>query len=143
MSDGTKRAGVNILHTGETLVVGGAMAYAEGRMSADNGEWGFRNVPYAYIGGGILLLTGLYISAVHRSDYGADLMAAGTGAVGAHLFRGLYESGLAAKQNRTAGGRHVRGKVPMGSLSSRMPNVQQPQQKFGTAFDNVNVNGGK
>lgn len=141
MSEGTKMVGVNVLRTGENLVVGSAVAYGEGRMSDDNGEWGFRGVPYAYIGGGILLLSGLYASAVTRSEYGADLMSAGTGAVGAHLFRTMYESGMTAKANRTTGGRSTRSNVPMGlrSKAQSAAGAATQTRNFGTVFDNAEV----
>lgn len=144
MSEGTKMVGVNVLRTGENLVVGSAVAYGEGRMSDDQGEWGFRGVPYAYIGGGILLLSGLYASAVHRSEYGADLMSAGTGAVGAHLFRSMYESGVTAKANRTTGGRATRSSLgrgaPQGLNSKAHAAASAPQAtRFGTIFDGAEV----
>jgi hypothetical protein len=143
MGEGTKKVGINVLRSGETLVAGSGVAYLEGRMSNDQGEWGFRSVPYAYIGGGILLLSGLYTSAVYwRTDYGADLMALGVGSVGGHLFRTMYESGVTAKQNRTTGGKAVRGKVPMAGLNGRVHSAAAPQgqQRFGTIFDGVEVN---
>lgn len=130
----TERIGKNVLHAGETLVVGGAAAYAEGRMSDDTGEWGFKGVPYAYAGGAVLYLTGLF-----AGEYGEDLFAAGTGLVGSHLFRSLYESGVTAKQNKTSG--HAMGgrSVPMG-LGARMQGVNTPpaqRQATGTVFDGM------
>lgn len=143
MGEGAKLTGINVLNTGANLVVGSGVAYAEGRLSDDQGEWGFRGVPYAYIGGGLALLGGLYAGAVHRSEYSASLMAAGSGAVGAHLFRTMYESGMTAKANRTTGSRAVRSRVPMAGLNSRMHSAasapQQTKQTFGTIFDNAEV----
>lgn len=143
MGEGTKKVGMNVLRAGEVLVAGSGVAYLEGRMSNDQGEWGFRNVPFAYIGGGILLLSGLYTSAVYwRTDYGADLMSLGVGAVGGHLFRTMYESGVTAKANRTTGGRAVRGRVGMAGLNGRVHNAAAPpvqRQTFGTIFDGAEV----
>lgn len=139
MRESTERIGRNVLHSGETLLIGGGGAYAEGRLSDDNGEWGYKGVPFLYMGGAIAYLTGLFAG----DRYSADLFAAGTGAVGGHLFRSMYETGLDAKQNRTTGGRVAgRRKVPMG-LQSRMNQATQqsqqaqPAKKFGTVFDNV------
>lgn len=143
MGEGAKMTGINVLNTGANLVVGSGVAYAEGRLSDDQGEWGFRGVPYAYIGGGIALLGGLYAGAVHRSEYSASLMAAGAGAVGAHLFRTMYESGVTAKANRTTGGRALRSRVPMAGLNSRVQSaassVPAAKPGFGTIFDNAEV----
>lgn len=144
MSEGAKMTGINVLNNGANLVVGSGMAYAEGRMSDDQGEWGFRGVPYAYIGGGIALMAGLYASAVSRSEYGASLMAAGSGAVGAHLFRTMYESGVTAKANRTTGGRATRSSLgrgaPQGLNSRAQAAASAPAQvRFGTVFDSAEV----
>lgn len=136
MTEGTKRVGLNVLHSGETLVVGSGVAYAEGRLSDDNGEWGYRGIPFAYAGGAVLFLTGLYAS-FKESDYGADLMAMGTGAVGAHLFRGMYESGLDAKANRTTGQRR---QVPMRNQPRGLGQKMQSAAgvgNMGTVFDRV------
>lgn len=128
----------NVLHSGETLIVGGAGAYAEGRMSDDSGEWGYKNVPYLYVGGAILYLTGLFAGP----RYSADLFAAGTGAVGGHLFRHLYESGLQAKKPATAGQIGSRSVPMMGApgLRERMQSQHQeavPAHKHGTVFDGL------
>lgn len=137
MRESTQRIATNVLHSGETLLVGGATSYAEGRLSDDTGEWGFKGVPYAYMGGAVLFLTGLFAG----DRYSADLFAAGTGAVGGHLFRSLYESGLHSKAAKTTG-RVGPGRVPMG-LPGRMQMPQeQPQAKqaapaYGTVFDGM------
>ena len=130
VTEGTKRVGRDVLHSGETLVVGSGVAYAEGRMSADDGEWGFRGVPYAYMGGAVLYLTGLFAG----DRYSADFFAAGTGAVGAHLFRGLYESGLTAKADKTTGGKGTKRRIPMG-LQPGSPPSQAPPRQYNTVFD--------
>lgn len=142
MRKGAERTARNVLHAGETLVVGGGTAYLEGRMSDDNGEWGYKNVPYAYMGGGVLLLSGLLASATVSSDerdYSADLFASGAGMVGGHLFRSLYESGVSAKQNKTTGNprRAInQGSIPMGLHAS----MRQPvSEQFGTVFDGMKV----
>lgn len=138
MREQTKVMATNVLHSGETLIVGGAGAYAEGRMSDDSGEWGYKNVPYLYVGGAILYLTGLFAG----ERYSADLFAAGTGAVGGHLFRHLYESGLRAKKPATAGQMGARQVPMMGApgLRERMTEQQKqavPANKFGTVFDGM------
>lgn len=141
MRDGTKRSLKNVLNLGENLVVGSGTAYLEGRMSGDDGEWGFRGVPYAYMGGAVLILTGLAVGFAKDSEYSSDLVAAGGGAVGGHLFRTMYESGLEAKRNRTTGGKQVgTRKVPMG-LQSRMQQTTGAPRNFGTAFDAVRNQG--
>jgi len=127
----------NALHAGETLVVGSATAYAEGRLSGDDGEWGYKNVPYAYMGGAVLFLTGLFAG----ERYGADLFAAGSGAVGAHLFRSMYETGLDSKKTGTQGRRQLPNRVGMGLADGmRAPQQQaQPAQRqgFGTSLDGL------
>lgn len=132
-----KRIARNVMHSGETLVAGSATAYAEGRLSDDQGEWGVKGVPYAYIGGGLLYLGGLF-----AGEYGADMFALGTGTVGAHLFRNMYEHGLDAKQQKTTGRMHGSTGIPMG-LPQRPVTQQVPQQQYGTVFDRIrsNVNG--
>lgn len=138
-----ERIAKNTLHSAETLVVGSAGAYAEGRLSDDNGEWGFRSVPYLYMGGAALFITGLFAG----DRYSADLFAAGTGAVGGHLFRTMYETGQEAKTN-TTGRRQMKTKVPMGLADSMKPgnNQRQPapaparqRQPYGTALDGLGV----
>lgn len=133
----------NTLHAGETLVVGSTLAFAEGRLSDETGEWGYRGVPYAYMGAGVLFLTGLFAG----ERYGADLFAMGSGAVGSHLFRSMYETGLESKTS-TTGRKQLRSKVGMGNQLGQniRQNVgtnmgqQQPQpvrQNYGTAFDGL------
>lgn len=135
MNESTKIIGLGVLRSGETLVAGAGMAYLEGRMSDDTGNWGFRGVPYAWMGGAALILGGLY-AGFQRSQAAGDLMALGTGLVGANVFRKTYEMGLEAKANRTTGGRNLgRQGVPMG-LRSKAPNGGV---KFGTVFDNQAV----
>lgn len=140
MRESTQRIATNALHAGETLVVGSATAYAEGRLSDDNGEWGYKNVPYAYMGGAALFLTGLFAG----DRYSADLFAAGTGAVGGHLFRTMYESGLESKQTGTQGRRQLRSRVPMGLQNAVRQGVPQQTQQvpvqrqaYGTVFDGM------
>lgn len=125
----TEVVATNALHTAETLAVGSAIAYAEGRLSDNDGEWGYKKVPYAYMGGAALFLTGLFAG----DRYGADLFSAGTGMVGGHLFRTMYESGL---ESKTSG---VGRRRSPASLSSgmRMPNAATEHAAYGTAFDNI------
>lgn len=139
MRESTERIGRNVLHSGETLLVGGAGAYAEGRLSDDNGDWGYKGVPYLYMGAGILFLTGLFAG----DRYSADLFAAGTGAVGGHLFRHLYESGITSKQGQTTGRPQMQRRgIPMGlpgqmhsTAQATRPPVQQAT--YGTIFDGM------
>jgi len=105
MREKTEVVAINALHTGETLVLGSAAAYVEGRMSDSDGEWGFKKVPYVYMGGAVLFLTGLFAG----DRYGADLFAAGTGLVGGHLFRTLYETGLESKTTGLRGHKQMNG----------------------------------
>ena len=130
-----ERIAKNTLHAGETIVVGAATAYAEGRLSDDTGEWGYKGVPYAYMGAGVLFLTGLFAG----DRYSADLFAGGSGAVLGHLSRSMYESGQEAKRNAPQGARQIRSKVSMGLPPNLRPPVQQPAQRqtFGTVFDNM------
>jgi hypothetical protein len=135
MNESTKKIGLGVLRSGETLVAGSGMAYLEGRMSDDTGDWGFRGVPYAWMGGAVLILGGLY-AGYQRSEASGDLFALGTGVVGANLFRKTYELGLEAKNNRTTGGKSLgRGRVPMG-MGAKRPNGAT---QFGTVFDNAGV----
>lgn len=141
MQEGTKRVGMNTLHTGETLVVGSAAAYAEGRMSKADGEWGYKNVPYLYVGGGFLLITGLIASATGGASggqAGSHLMAAGSGLVGGHLFRTMYEAGLEAKNKApaTTTGRPVR-QVGPGIRHGTQAAQQKTHVPMGGAFDGV------
>jgi hypothetical protein len=102
MRESTERIGKNILHTGETLILGAGGAYLEGRMSKtggeDDGEWGYKGVPYLYMGGAVAFLTGLFAG----DKYSHDLFSSGAGLVGGHLFRTMYESGLEAKNKAPA-----------------------------------------
>ena len=145
-ADGTKRTAKNLLHSAETLAVGSVGAYAEGRMSDEDGEWGYKNVPYLYMGGGVLYLTGLMASfgGEQSARYSTDLFALGTGAVGGHLFRRMYETGLDSKSG-TTGRKQIRSRVPMGLDAAMRAGTQQPQQaqhvrkqqNFGTALDGL------
>lgn len=141
MQEGTKRVGMNTLHTGETLVVGSAAAYAEGRMSKSDGEWGYKNVPYLYVGGGFLLITGLIASATGGASGGAagsHLMASGAGLVGGHLFRTMYEAGLEAKNKApattTGRPRQINPGVRTGTPAAQPQKTSVP---MGSAFDGV------
>jgi hypothetical protein len=132
MREGTERATKNLLHAGETLAAGSVGAYAEGRLGDANGNWGFRNVPYLYMGGAAMYLTGLFAG----DRYSSDLFAVGTGLIGARLFRTMNDAGVDAKANRTTG-------VPrrMNARAYAPPAMPaQPQRvPFGTAFDNIGV----
>lgn len=132
MREKTQEVATNALHSAETLAVGSGVAYAEGRLSDNDGEWGYKKVPYAYMGGAFLYLAGLFAGP----RYGADLFAAGTGAVGGHLFRTMYESGLESKTSGLS-----RRRAPA-SLASGMRGVHthQPAQQaavHGTVFDGL------
>jgi len=126
VQEGTKRTAMGALRSGETLVAGGLTAYAAGRFSDANGKWGFRGVPYAYIGGGILILSGAAVGFTSRTGEGAaDLMAIGTGMVGAELFPWARAQGVANKNKATttSGGRTIgRTSVPAG-LGSKFANM--------------------
>jgi hypothetical protein len=124
MRQKTERGVKNGLHAAETLVVGSAGAYAEGRMSDENGEWGFRGVPYLLMASAAVYVTGL----VAGDRYSEDLFAVGTGLAGGHLFRRLYEQGVTAKSS-TAGRTAGRTIPQMAPAPQRIP--------FGTAFDRV------
>lgn len=124
VQEGTRRTALGVLHSGETLVAGGLTAYVSGRLSDANGEWGFRGIPYAYIGGGVLFLAGLGLGFSAKDGSAApDLFALGTGVVGGQLFPDLHQAGLTAKAKKgsttTSGGRTIgRTQVPPG-LGSR------------------------
>lgn len=139
MTEASKRIGKNVLHSGETVIAGSAAAFAEGRMSDENGDWGYKGVPYVYMGGAIAYLTGLFAG----ERYSADFFAVGTGLVGSHLFRTMYDTGLEQKANGTQGRRQIRSRVPMGLREHINQANAQPQaaprqrQSFGTAFDGM------
>lgn len=135
MRKSTEVVATNSLHAAETLAVGSAIAYAEGRMSDADGEWGYKKVPYSYMAGAALFLTGLFAG----KRYGADLFALGTGAVGGHLFRTMYEAGLESKTTGIGSKRRAPSALNAG-MRMGAP-VQQPQAvAFGTAFDGVKGN---
>lgn len=120
----------NVLHSGEALICGAGGAYLEGRMSKENGEWGYKEVPYLYMGGAIMYLTGLFAG----ERYSADLFSAGTGFVLGHLGRTMYESGLDAKSKAPA---------TTGTRGTRQMGAPGPsngyQVPMGSAFDSVKV----
>lgn len=142
IKDGTKRTALGTLRAGETLVAGGITAYAAGRFSDANGKWGFKGIPYAYVGGGLLILSGAAIGFTSKSGEGAaDLMALGTGMVGAELFPWARAQGVANKNKAatTAGGRTIgRSHVPAGlhSKFAHMRTAPQPAETVdtGSAF---------
>lgn len=134
MREKTARTAKNVLHAGETLILGAGGAYLEGRMSKtggeDDGEWGYKGVPYLYMGGAVMYLTGLFAG----DRYSADLFAGGTGLVLGHLGRTMYESGLEAKEKApatTGRPRQVNGRQPVSPATSgfRVP--------MGSAIDGV------
>lgn len=127
----TELVATNALHAGETLAVGSAFAYAEGRLSDTDGEWGYKKVPYAYMAGTALFLTGLFAG----KRYGADLFAMGTGAVGGHLFRTMYESGLKSKTSGLSSRRRP-SQLTQG-MRMGLPQQQARVPQYGTAFDGV------
>lgn len=139
MQEGTKRVGVNTLHSAEFLVAGSAAGYAAGRFSDVNNEWGFRNIPYLYLGGGFALVAGLIASAQGGATggrYGADLMAIGSGIVGAELFPAMREAGINAKTGATTTGvpRALRARsATVPPMAARRP----ARVPMGTAFDAV------
>lgn len=133
MRETTKEVATNALHSGETLAVGSGIAYLEGRMSDTDGEWGYKKVPYAYMGGAVLFLTGIFAGP----RYGADLFALGTGAVGGHLFRTMYESGLESKTTGLSSKRRAPGALSAGMRGVGQPSMKEQVPVYGTAFDHM------
>lgn len=137
MREKTEVVATNALHAAETLASGAAIAYAEGRMSDTDGEWGYKKVPYAYMGGAALYLTGLFAG----DRYGADLFSLGTGLIGGHLFRTMYESGLESKttgigRTRRAPASLSAGMRGVGSVPAGRQHVHT-HQSYGTPFDGL------
>lgn len=138
-----QRIATNLLHAGEVLVTGSAAAYAEGRLSDETGEWGYKSVPYVYMGSAVMFLTGLFAGP----RYSADFFMAGTGLAGGHLFRTMYETGTESKNNGTQGRKQLRSKVGMGlnqGMRQGMPvgtpmgqPVAQAPRQWGTALDGL------
>jgi len=133
MREKTEVVATNALHAGETLVLGSAGAYAEGRMSDSDGEWGYKKVPYLYMGGAVLFLTGLFAG----ERYGADLFAAGTGLVGGHLFRTLYETGLESKTTGLRGGQRRPSELSSGMRTGIPHQREGAPVRHGTALDGL------
>lgn len=102
-------------------------------MSDADGEWGYKKVPYAYMGGAALFLTGLFAGP----RYGADLFAAGTGLVGGHLFRTMYEAGLESKTTGIGKHRRAPASLQAGMRGLGGPSQREPAPVHGTVFDNM------
>jgi hypothetical protein len=109
------------VHAAETLGACALTAYVSGRMSDEEGEFGFKGVPYALLGSGVV-----YLGAMFAGKMMPDLFAVGNGIASAHIGRVLYEYGVTAKNEASSAG--TRG-VPR----------QLPQQRvsFGTGFDSI------
>jgi hypothetical protein len=136
MREKTEQGLKNTLHAGETLVAGSVTAYASGRLADANGEWGFRGVPYPLVGG--LALYAVGFAAGDR--YSSDLFAAGTGVLGAYVFRKAYTYGLDARDNRTTGHRRTVQALHhyMGAASRvSAPQPQAVRVPLGSAYEGV------
>jgi hypothetical protein len=112
----------NAIHAAESVGACAVGSFAAARLSDENGEFGFRGVPYLLLAGGIMYVGG--IAAGGR--YQADMFAVGTGLVNAHVARVAYEYGIKSKEEAgTAGVARTRGALPNQRVG------------FATGFDSV------
>lgn len=137
----TERGAIAALHTAETLGATALTGFAMGRLSDENGDWGFRGVPYPLLGAGGLLLVGLF-----ADKYQEDLMALGTGTAAPWVGLKMYSYGVEMKDRaKTAGVRrpgYANHRPQIRERQPFVPPVSAPAQqsapvKSGTAFDGV------
>jgi hypothetical protein len=111
------------VYAAETLGACALTAYVSGRMSDEEGEFGFKGVPYALLGSGVVYLGAMFAG----SKLMGDLFAVGNGIASAHIGRVLYEYGVTAKNE--AGTTGTRGVAPR--------QLNQQAVRFGTGFDSI------